>query len=168
MKAQDIVNALRKKHNTNHGNEWAFFDELRVGTGYKYFDYEKGEYEPFNPEQRIDAWAINLYRSNNFKRLAYEIKVSRSDFLNEIKNPDKRRQALELSNQFYFVTPKGLLSKEEIPEECGLIEVSDDGETKTVKKAVHRETDGLVWQFLCSIARRADMAEGTVEILKNK
>lgn len=164
MKAQDIVNALREKHASNYGREWAFFDELRVGTGYRYYDSEKGDYEPYNPEQRIDAWAINLFRSKNFERIAYEVKVSRSDFLSEIRNPDKRRQALELSNRFYFVTPKGLLKKEEIPGECGLMEVNEDGKLKTVKKAPLRETDGLVWQFLCSIARRAGDAEKSVEL----
>ena len=27
------------------------------------------------------------------------------------------------SNQFFFITPKGLLQKSEIPKDCGLIEV---------------------------------------------
>lgn len=168
MKAQDIIDALREKHNVNYGREWAFFDELRVGTGYRKYDSKKGGYESFNPEQRIDAWAINLYPSNNFERVAYEIKVSRSDYLNEIKNSDKRRQALELSNRFYFITPQGLLNKDEIPNECGLMEVDVDSNIKTIKKAPHRETDGLVWQFLCSIARRADVAEGAVKLLKQE
>lgn len=168
MKAEDIVEALRVRHAINNDREWAFFDELRVGTGYRYYDYEKDEYDPFNPEQRIDAWAINLYRSNNFRRVAYEIKVSRSDFLSEIRNPDKRRQALELSNEFYFVAPKGLLKTEEMPEECGLMEVDENLKTRIVKRAPHRQTDGLVWQFLCSIARRADVAEGAIEMIKKQ
>ena|SRR5690625_1570879 len=168
LSADDIITALKARHRKND-REWAFFDELRVGTGYRYFDYEKGEYEPFNPEQRLDAYAINLFRSNNYERIAYEIKVSRSDFLSEINNPDKRRQALEFSNKFYFVTPKGLLTKDEIPKECGLIEVYEEKDRLTSRikvSAPFRETDPPPMEFFLSIARRGSNAEGQLEWMR--
>jgi hypothetical protein len=56
------------------------------------------------------------------KRVCYEVKTSRADYLCEIKQPLKRRIGLRYSNEFYFVTPAGLLSLSEIPVECGLIE----------------------------------------------
>ncbi len=74
MNAKLVVDALRKRHGAV-GREWAFFDELRAGTGYK--NIRKG----MNPEQRFDAWAINLYPSKGHMTIAYEVKVSRSDFL---------------------------------------------------------------------------------------
>lgn len=153
MKAKDIVDALRKRHEPL-GRQWAFFDELRAGTGYGTYDYKNKKKMPGNPEQRFDAWAINLWPSKKHERIAYEIKVSRSDFLHEIKNPENREQALNLSNSFYFVTPKGLVEPSEIPEECGLMEVDEDFNFICKVKAPFRETDGLTWQFLCSIARR--------------
>ena len=148
MTSQDIIKALRARHGAA-GREWAFFDELRAGTGYK--NRRKG----FNPEQRFDAWAINLYPSKDHLAIAYEIKVSRSDFLHELKHPEKRKQALSVSNEFYFVTPKGLVKKEEIPPECGLIEVSPDLSSRIVLRAPYRKGKELSWNFLASIARRA-------------
>jgi hypothetical protein len=148
MTAKDIIKALRKRHGIN-GRAWAFFEELRAGTGYK--NVRKGH----NPEQRFDAWAINLYPSKNHLTVAYEIKVSRSDFLHEIRRPEKRKQAMEHSNEFYFVTPKGLVNPNEIPKGCGLIEVDDKGNTKVVVKAEYRPDAKLTWNFLASIARRA-------------
>ncbi|WP_062105225.1 hypothetical protein [Bacillus niameyensis] len=172
MKAKNIVSALAKRHGATDvntaGKEWAFFEELRAGTGYRTFDYKKGKVKPFNPEQRFDAWAINLYPSKQHERIVYEIKVSRSDFLSEISNPDKRQQALALSNYFYFATPKGLISVDEIPGECGLIEVNDDLSSRIKKKAPYRDTDVLTWQFLCSIARRACVAEKQVNDLQKQ
>jgi hypothetical protein len=91
------------------------FAELRVGTGY-------GK----DAEQRIDFWVMDLMPSQSCRRIAIEIKVSRSDFLNEIKHPTKRRRALLLSNEFYFATPPGLVKIEELPPECGLVEVHPD------------------------------------------
>lgn len=59
MKAKGIVEALRKRHNKR---EWAFFAELRVGTGYSSKELRKAG---INPEQRIDGYVINLYPSKN-------------------------------------------------------------------------------------------------------
>lgn len=154
MDAFAVVESLRKFHlPTDDAREWAFFSELRVGTGYKMIR------TGFNPEQRIDAWAINLFPSKKHLRVAYEVKISRADFKHELVNPEKRKTALRLSNQFYFAAPVGLVSVEEIPEECGLVEVKENGRLKWTKKAPICETDVPTWNFLCSIARRATNAE---------
>lgn len=148
-----ILKALRRRHPEK---EWAFFEELRAGTGYR--NVAAG----LNPEQRFDAWAMNLYPSKNFVRIAYEIKVSRSDFLREIKHPEKRTQALHLSNQFYFVAPVGLIKPNELPPEAGLIEVKDEWESRMKVRAPVRSDAGPTWQFFASIARRMQSLESRI------
>jgi hypothetical protein len=91
--------------------EWLFFRELRVGTG-----RQNGN------AQRLDAFALNTLPHTAMKRVCYEVKISRADFLSELKRPLKRRIGMRYSNEFYFVTPSGLVSTTEIPAECGLIE----------------------------------------------
>jgi hypothetical protein len=56
------------------------------------------------------------------KRVCFEVKTSRADFLAELKRPLKRRIGMRYSNEFYFVTPANLLTTAEIPAEGGLIE----------------------------------------------
>lgn len=148
MNAKIVIDALRKRHGSN-GREWAFFDELRAGTGYKNIR------EGMNPEQRFDAWAINLYPSKGHMTIVYEVKVSRSDFLHEIANPTKREQALRHSNEFYFAVPTGLIQLQEVPEECGLLYVNEDLTIKTIRKAPFRCDALLTWSLLASVARRA-------------
>jgi hypothetical protein len=92
-------------------SEWHFFRELRIPTGRRVVD-----------AQRLDAFALNGYQHMSMKRVAYEVKISRSDFLSELKRPIKRRIGMRYSNEFYFVTPGGLLDISEVPCECGLIE----------------------------------------------
>lgn len=53
--------------------------------------------------------------------IAYEVKVSRTDFRNELKDPDKRATVIANSSEFYFVTPKDLIGHGEVPLGCGLI-----------------------------------------------
>lgn len=156
MTAKDILKALEKHYKDNR--QWAFFKELRVGTGYRESWAARGP-EPNNPEQRIDAWVINCYKSKGFKKIAFEIKVSRSDFLHEIANPRKRFQALNLCNYFYFAAPKGLIKSDEIPEDCGLAEINDKGKIIWTKKAPQRDTNEPTWSFLASLARRIIKAE---------
>ena len=162
MKADEIVAALRRKYvPTVQAREWAFFSELRVGTGYAMHKHRKGS--ALSVEQRIDAWAMSLWPSKKFVRIAYEIKVSKSDFKREIEDPEKRQAALLLSNMFYFATPAGLVQKEDIPQECGLVEVWEDGKIDVVVRSPFRVIDPPPLSFLASIARRATAAEGLLK-----
>ena len=91
--------------------EWLFFRELRVGTGRRN-----------SGAQRLDAFALNSLPHTAMKRICYEVKTSRGDFLGELKHPLKRRIGMRYSNEFYFVTPVGMVTAAEIPAECGLVE----------------------------------------------
>lgn len=93
-------------------SEWIFLRELRVVTGFH-----------GSAAQRLDAFALNCLPHTSMKRVCYEVKTSRADFLCEMKRPLKRRIGLRYSNEFYFVTPPGLVNLFEIPVECGLVEV---------------------------------------------
>jgi hypothetical protein len=92
-------------------SEWLFLRELRVGTG-----------RQNGGAQRLDAFALNTLPHTAMKRICYEVKTSRADFLSEIKRPLKRRIGMRYSNEFYFVTTAALVSLTEIPPECGLVE----------------------------------------------
>ena len=92
-------------------NEWLFLRELRVGTGIRRSSL-----------QRLDAFALNSLPHTGMRRICYEVKTSRADFLGELKHPLKRRIGMRYSNEFYFVTPADLVKPAEIPPECGLVE----------------------------------------------
>jgi hypothetical protein len=76
-------------------SEWIFLRELRVGTGFRN-----------GAAQRLDAFALNCFAHASMKRVCYEVKTSRADFLCEMKQPLKRRIGLRYSNEFYFVAPR--------------------------------------------------------------
>ena len=92
-------------------SEWLFLRELRVGTVRR-----NGN------AQRLDAFALNSLPHTAMKRVCYEVKTSRADFLGELKHPLKRRIGMRYSNEFFFVTPARLVEIAEVPAECGLIE----------------------------------------------
>ena len=112
-------------------SEWIFLRELRVGTGFH-----------GNAAQRLDGYALNCLPHTSMRRVCYEVKTSRADFLCEMKQPLKRRIGLRYSNEFYFVTPAGLLSTSELPIECGLVEIGRFAPDE--RSVVHAESGSLV------------------------
>lgn len=138
MTSSDIKQALFLRY--SDPNRYVALAEFRPGTGYG-----------LNSERYIDFYVIDCY--GNHQTTAFEIKVSRADFLSEIKKPEKRRLALHFSHEFFFVTPKGLIKPEELPPECGLIEVSEDLTARQVRPALHRETSRPTWRLVASISR---------------
>jgi hypothetical protein len=146
-------------------SEWLFLRELRVGTGRRNGD-----------AQRLDAFALNSLPYTGMKRICYEVKISRGDFLAELKHPLKRRIGMRYSNEFYFVTPPDMVEVREIPAECGLIEagLATVEEWKTLMSrqagffdfdpqtqefclirvpAPWRDTPGPTWQLLAAMLR---------------
>lgn len=175
IKTTEILQALKEKYSSpgfEPGHEWVFFEELRVGPG---FGKES--------ERRIDFWAMRCW-SGATERVSYEIKVSRQDFLREMKDARKRKMALLFSTQYYFITPPGLIKPDELPPECGLREVRWTNNAKEIERAKERnyhqshipeykeflKIETIVeaptrdsyppsWRFLASICRRI-MREG--------
>lgn len=83
----------------------------------------------------------------------YEIKVSRSDFLQDAK----WHLYLQYCNEFYFVVPKGLISKNELPENVGLIYYySESGKLKKQKKAMWRNIEEPVGLYKYIIFSRLE------------
>lgn len=62
--------------------------------------------------------AVHIKRSWAHPRITiYEVKVSRSDFLQD----NKWKLYLQYCNEFFFVVPKGMIDRSELPEDIGLI-----------------------------------------------
>lgn len=166
LTSDQIVDALRDRHPSNR---WVFLTEVRASSGYgKTYGYDAmtGRYKPGRGaesiEQRIDAWATEMWLPNRI--VAYEVKVSRSDFLDEIKHPEKRAFALTVATEFWFATPARLVRPDEIPEGCGLVEVNSGGVARqrvaaTPAEAIDRPSWGFVHSLLRNL-RRTGFAQG--------
>jgi hypothetical protein len=146
-------------------SEWLFFRELRVGTGRRN-----------GGAPRLDGFALNTLPHTTMKRICYEVKTSRGDFLSELKQPLKRRIGMRYSNEFYFVTPAALVNPAEVPADCGLVEAGYaspaewrslisrhagffhyDAQTRAycmiTIPAPWRDTPGPTWQLVAAMLR---------------
>lgn len=138
IESERILQLLVQKH---RAEEWARFAELRGATG-------------FVDMRRIDLFVMHLWPSKKHRSIAYEIKVSRADFDNELRNPKKRALAEQIAHECYFVVPNRLIGSDETPQHWGLI-YANAGGLRTVKKAQQRASVTWPPAFVASLARRA-------------
>lgn len=114
------------------------FDDIEIKTQYG--------------QSRPDVFSIEkTLNIQNMKPTAYEIKHSRSDFLSDMKKPDKWKSYLEMAERLYYVCPKDIIKKEEVPAECGLIyQISKDKfeKIKNAKKGKGKPTIELMMKLL--------------------
>jgi hypothetical protein len=95
---------------------------------------------------RMDAWAMKKSWARPLV-WAYEVKVSRRDFLGD----QKWQCYLPYCNEFYFVCPAKLIQPDELPPEAGLMYVATTGSKLFTKKpAVRRSIDipEDLWRYL--------------------
>jgi hypothetical protein len=179
--AQHLLDILERSFHASK-SEWLFLRELRVGTGRRN-----------SSAQRLDAFALNCLPHLAMKRVCYEVKTSRADYLGELRQPLKRRIGMRYSNEFYFVVPGGMLAVHEVPPECGLIEVGNatyeewkllirrqagffffdparNEYSMITVPAPWRDTPGPTWQFVAAMLRnqRREFEDRTPEVQRQQ
>lgn len=142
-----ILKLIADRHNvSNRQDATAVFFEFRNGTG------------AVRQERYLDAFAMELWPSKQFHRQAYEVKVSRADWLRELDKPEKRAWGMEISNEFWFVAPSGVIKPEEVPTGCGLLQVMTGKGGAKLRRAVpapQREPRAFTEGEIAAIARRS-------------
>ena len=98
-----IIRLLRDRHGRVNGNgrEWAFFSHVR---------------------RTADALAMSMYRSKGHEMHGFEVKVSRSDWLRELKQPTKADAIAGFCNRWWVaVSNTDIVKTGELPPNWGLL-----------------------------------------------
>lgn len=104
-----------------------------------------------------DIWAFN-----GWSTIVVEVKVSRSDYLNDAKKPWHQPGMEEClaGNYRYYLTPKGLLTKEDLPEGVGLLEWDGKKIGRTIAAKRHSVSNHADMLIMASLLRREEFKEG--------
>ena len=133
--AARILRAIAERHDRERG--WIFIAEAPGG---------------------VDAFAINCFASQNHRRVGYEVKVSRSDFMAEMRQPMKTQRSACFCDQFFFACPAHLIKASEVPDPYGLIYINEKGKTRMVKRSSLPKT-APSWDFVGKLLRRVVQLE---------
>lgn len=88
--------------------------------------------------RRIDVLLVNAS-----EQVAIEVKVTRGDFLADIRRPEKQAPWRDLTDRHTYAVPEGLVRGPEVPGDSGLLYVTETGAVKAAKpmrrRGEHRE-----------------------------
>jgi hypothetical protein len=122
-------------------------------SGYQTF-FEVGNDTGARVRRHADAVSIGIWPSTGHRIHGFEVKVSRADFKNEMKDGDKAEAIFQFCHHWSLATPPGLVKVDELPPNWGL--VTFDGKTlRTVKAAPRLEPVPMTPGFVAAIVRRA-------------
>jgi hypothetical protein len=144
VSSDDLLACLRNKY---RGRGYIVLEQVRNDAG-------------FGADSTVDAVVVSTWPSHGLWRSAFELKVSRGDFLREVNRPGKNGWAKRMFHFFWFVAPRGIVSPEELPAGAGLM--VPRGETLEVVRqagqvAEPEMTDGLLAMLVRSVV---DAGEG--------
>lgn len=119
---------------------WAMLEEVANGTGAR-------------ARRRADAVAISCYPSRGLEIHGVEIKVARSDWLRELKAPNKSEPVQKYCDRWWVAAPKGVVDVEELPPTWGLLELRKGGKLNAKRQAPQLDPEPLDRGFLAALAR---------------
>lgn len=136
--AADMEKFLSERY--SHPYEWVFLTQVRNSTG--------------SADRIADAMAFNMYQSTGYEILGFEIKVSRSDWLLELKHMSKSNDIFEYCDKWFLVVPDADIVKEgELPKNWGLLVLKGDKLVVKVRPTI-TPTKPMPDHFIASILRR--------------
>jgi len=149
MKTSDVNAALRRYYPIN---EYALMFEVGDATGSRV-------------TRHADAVVMNLWPSRGLLIEGIEVKVSRSDWTRELKNPEKAEAIAQYCDKWWIVAPAGIVQEHEVPALWGYMVVNDKGALRVIKPAPKKdahEVSALNRSFVAAMLRRASEADAAV------
>src|SRR3990167_6404645 len=148
MKTEELLQLLASEYQPPSR---AFLPEFRAATGYG------------NGECRCDALAMDLWQSNKYglELHGFELKVSRADWLRELKQPLKSEEIKRFCDRWYVVAANSKIVKyaDELPKGWGL-EFAENGKLVNFIEAEKLTPEPYGRGFLASVMRRATRIDG--------
>jgi hypothetical protein len=162
MTAEALIKLLRQRYPMHVEDGWhryVLLEQVPDGTGLSHGHW-------------IDAAVFDMWPSKGLMRSAFEIKISRSDFLRELEHPYKYKWVQESFHEFWYVAPQDAIQRQELPLNAGWL--CPRGNKLIVKRhAVKNENpkldDALLAAFMRAAAKEIFRIQGTTakDILDN-
>ncbi|HEB42043.1 MAG TPA: hypothetical protein ENI08_03425 [Candidatus Dependentiae bacterium] len=139
MNTDEIMWALSKRYNDE---AYAFIPQVRNGTGYALIP------------RTADLIVVGLWPSRGIELEGFEVKASRSDWLNELKHPAKAESIAKYCDRWWLVVgDKDIVKEGELPSNWGLL--VPRGKQLIVKVAAPKlKSVPITSLFMAAIMRR--------------
>lgn len=154
-----MLDALRRRYTEESGNgdRWIRAEHVRNGTGF--YGYREADWEKWGrsrgPLRTADLIAIDGWESKKHVIHGHEVKVSRSDWFTELKDPEKAEAFRPYCDYWWLVTSDTKVARpEELPQGWGLMILgASSGVLHVVKQAQKNDRTPLPWPMTVGLTR---------------
>ncbi|MEJ2886126.1 hypothetical protein [Actinomycetospora aeridis] len=141
----DVLAWLRRRYTAvspGNGPRYVFATHVRSAAG-------------FDAMRTADAVVMDTWRSGRWELHGHEVKVSRSDWLRELKDLGKAEAVGRFCDRWWVVVPDASIVKtDELPVDWGLLVVAPT-RARTVRQAPKREAEPVSRSFMAALMRAA-------------
>lgn len=134
-----LIKMIEERYPTFRG-EFALYEQVGNSTGHDCSTW-------------VDAIVLSLWPSSGLVRRAFEVKISRGDFLRELNTPGKNQFARQNCHEFWFVAPAGVIKPHEVPEGDGWLAPRNGRLVVQQQPTRHKVTERP--EFVASLGRAA-------------
>ena len=140
---REILDLLRERYTQDAGNgpQYTYAEHVRSGAGFGDLDYVR----------TADAIAIDLWPSRGNHIHGFEVKTTRSDWLTELRNPDKAEAVRRFCHRWWLVAPVEVV-RDDLPEGWGFLTITD-GRLRVKKSAPVLTPEPITHSFLAALSR---------------
>ena len=123
-----------------NGDQWVFATHVPDAAG-------------FSGSRTADAVAMNMWSSKGRELHGHEVKVSRADWLRELRQPDKAQAVAKYMDRWWLVVPDPAIVRDgELPDSWGMLVVTAD-ECHVIRRAPKLRPAPLSRNFVAGLMR---------------
>lgn len=150
----DLIHTRYSAVNPGNGPRYIVAEHVRNQAGFG--GYDRDQYKATGRVTTLrtaDALVVDLWPSTGNLLHGFEVKVSRSDWLHELKDPHKAEAFKPYCDHWWLVVPDAAIAHDGIPEGWGLLAVGSDGRLRVRRRAPRLDREPMPWGMTVSLLR---------------
>jgi len=144
----DLIHARYSAVNPGNGPRYVVAEHVRNQAGF-------GGYGGDGPLRTADAIVVDLWPSTGNAVHGFEVKVSRSDWLTELKDPGKAEAFRPFVHHWWLVVPDAGIVRNDLPDGWGLLAVGRDGRLRQRIRAPRLKPEPMTASQIAALLRAA-------------
>lgn len=144
----DLIHERYSKVHPGNGPRYVIAEHVRNQCGF-------GGYWGTGPLRTADALVVDLWPSSGNLIHGFEVKVSRSDWLTELKDPDKAEAFRPYVDHWWLAVPDVAIVRDDLPDGWGLLAVGKDGKLRKRIDAPRLDRQPMPFGMTAALLRAA-------------
>ena len=155
---RQMLDLLAARYAVSQGNgpRYVFAEHVRNEAGFGGFDRElRARTGKQSTLRTADAIAVDLWPSSGNLIHGFEVKVSRSDWLTELRDPDKAEAFRPYVDHWWLVVPDPAIVRDDLPTGWGLLAPGADRRLRVHRRAPRLDRQPMTASMTASLLRAA-------------